>query len=138
MPDIQEADRILEASRLPRPPLYLVGIFNTGVTVLSQQRRALNLVWALVERHVISVRPPGAPIPEDKNDFKIAVIGGGFAGLSVAAGLIRKGALAQIGFARFAHRAGRRIGPERFVVRPSIIIAGQPEPTRSPQDQQRG
>ena len=44
----------------------------------------------------------------------------------------RERTLAQIGFARLADRAGGRIGPERFVVGASIIVAGEPESARAP------
>ena len=50
----------------------------------------------------------------------------------------REGTLAQIGLARLAHRAGRRVGPERFVISASIIITGEPEPARRPENQERG
>ncbi|WP_440710674.1 FAD-dependent oxidoreductase [Herbiconiux sp. YIM B11900] len=55
-----------------------IGTFDTGVTVLSQQIRALNLAWALVESGKLS------------DQSRIAVVGGGFAGLTVAAGLLKK------------------------------------------------
>ena len=44
----------------------------------------------------------------------------------------RKRSLAQIGLARLSHRAGRRIGPERFVVRAAVVVAGEPEAARRP------
>src|SRR5690242_7027046 len=37
----------------------------------------------------------------------------------------RKKSFAQISFARLANRAGWWIGPERFVIRAAIVIAGQ-------------
>ena len=46
----------------------------------------------------------------------------------------REGTFAQIGFARLAHRACRRIGPERFVIGASIIIAGEPEAAGRPEE----
>ena len=49
-----------------------------------------------------------------------------------------KGILAAIRLTRFADRAGRRIGPERLVVSPAVIVAGQPKTARRPEDQQRG
>lgn len=65
------------------PPLYAIGSFDTRVTVLSQQTRALNLAWSLVETGVV-------PIRGDARRSKIAVVGAGFAGLTFAAGLLRK------------------------------------------------
>lgn len=59
--------------------VYILGTFETGLTIYSQQVRALNLVWSLVE---------AAPENELRN---IAIVGGGFAGLTAAAGLLHKG-----------------------------------------------
>jgi hypothetical protein len=42
--------------RLPDHPLYLVGIFARGVTVYSQQIRAFNLIWALVEQGILACK----------------------------------------------------------------------------------
>ncbi len=59
--------------------LYVLGSFEKGVTIYNQQVRALNLAWALeksVDKRVLE---------------NVAVIGGGFAGLTFAAGLLRKG-----------------------------------------------
>src|SRR4029077_8494474 len=50
----------------------------------------------------------------------------------------REGTFAQISLARLAHRAGRRISPEGLVIGASIIIAGEPEPARRPENQERG
>ncbi|TFI58620.1 NAD(P)/FAD-dependent oxidoreductase [Sphingomonas parva] len=68
-----------------RPPIYAIGNFDDRVTVLTQQHRALNLAWALIE----SGRLPMAP---DQERCRIAVLGGGFAGLTFAAALINKNA----------------------------------------------
>lgn len=59
----------------PLPHLYLIGPYGTRVSFASQQRRALNLVLAL---HIKKLWPIN-PRP------KIAVIGGGIAGATVAA-----------------------------------------------------
>src|SRR5438045_6299275 len=40
----------------------------------------------------------------------------------------------QIGFAGLCNRTGGRVGPEGFIVRPAIIIAGETEPTGRPKD----
>src|SRR5437879_5931670 len=47
----------------------------------------------------------------------------------------RKIALPPVAFARLADRTGRRIGPERLVVRPTVVVAGEAEAARSPKDQ---
>src|SRR5438552_18280100 len=47
----------------------------------------------------------------------------------------RHRALAAVGLSRLAHRTGGRVGPERFVVRAPAVVAGQPEPTRRPEDE---
>jgi hypothetical protein len=60
--------------------VYLVGVFVNGVTVYKQQVRALNLVWALSQTKKFN--------PEKS---KIAVIGGGIAGLTVASAFLAKG-----------------------------------------------
>lgn len=71
------------------PLLFTVGSFDTRVTVLSQQTRALNLAWSLVETQIV-------PTQSDSAACKIAIVGAGFAGLTLAAGLIRKGVACEI------------------------------------------
>ena len=63
-------------------PIYVLGNFDQNVTVLSQQTRALNLAWALVESGLLP--SPGAP------PLKVAIVGAGFAGLTMAAALLQK------------------------------------------------
>ncbi len=75
---------IIETYRVAGGPLFVVGTFDKGVTVLSQQIRALNLVWALTESELVAV-------PK-----KIAIVGGGFSSLTVAAGLLKKEVGAEI------------------------------------------
>jgi hypothetical protein len=60
----------------------VIGTFAVGITVLSQQIRALNLAWSLVETGRVStnVKPPA----------EIAIVGAGFAGLTFAAALLKK------------------------------------------------
>lgn len=70
------------------PPLYLVGCFDQNVTVLSQQIRALNLAACLIETGVV-------PNP-DEPAKNIAIVGAGFAGLTLAAALLRKRAAVNI------------------------------------------
>lgn len=60
--------------------LYLVGGMERGVTLYNQQVRAHNLVWALWELDRHGRRKIG----------RIAVIGGGAAGLTITAGLLAR------------------------------------------------
>jgi hypothetical protein len=60
--------------------LYLIGGMETGVTVYNQQVRAHNLVWALWELDRAGLRKLG----------RVAIIGGGAAGLTATAGLLAR------------------------------------------------
>lgn len=83
------AHAMLHAHRLSDDlPLYIIGSFDRRVTVLAQQTRALNLAWAMVET--------GAAPTKESGPWRVAVIGAGFAGLTFAAALSRKGTAAQI------------------------------------------
>ena len=96
MANIKEhAESVLARYRIAEKPLYIVGTFDSGVTVFSQQVRALNLVWALVESEQMPCLVPDKP-PAADSTLKIAIVGGGFTGLSVAAGLMKKNADAKI------------------------------------------
>lgn len=53
-------------------PLFAIGVSESGVTVASQQRRAIHLIDALLEKQIIAA------------GSRIAVIGGGAAGLTAA------------------------------------------------------
>jgi len=84
------ATATVDLFRVPDQPLYVVGTLDTGVTVLSQQYRALNLVWGLVS---------SGRVRTDRDEDaveSIAIVGGGFAGLTVAAGLTKKESNAKI------------------------------------------
>jgi NADPH-dependent 2,4-dienoyl-CoA reductase/sulfur reductase-like enzyme len=83
----EEIASVLATYCVPGSPLYVVGTFDIGVTVFSQQVRALNLVWALIESGLI---PTTLPSTTCDAPIKVAIVGGGFAGLSVAAGLLKK------------------------------------------------
>jgi hypothetical protein len=61
----------------------LLGTFERGVTVLSQQHRALNLAWALIEAGVV-------PSSTNEKRAKVAIVGAGFAGLTLTAALLQK------------------------------------------------
>lgn len=71
------------------PELFTLGAFDRHVTVLSQQTRALNLAWALVESRKV-------PTWKDEGHVRIAIVGAGFAGLTLAAALRSKHARADV------------------------------------------
>ena len=50
----------------------------------------------------------------------------------------REPALAEVLLARLADGASGRIRPERLVVGAAVVVAGEPEPDRSPENQRRG
>ena len=49
----------------------------------------------------------------------------------------RKASFPQISLARLAHRARRRIGPERFVIGAAVVVAGHTEQAGNPENEQR-
>jgi hypothetical protein len=59
--------------------VYLLGCFAERVTLYSQQVRALNLVWALLDKKVIEAGK------------EVVIVGGGAAGLTAAAGAAKFG-----------------------------------------------
>lgn len=71
---------LLKLFRVPGQPIYILGCFARHVTVYSQQVRALNLISALRREGLFANNP------------KIAVIGGGAAGLMAAAAACHCGA----------------------------------------------
>ena len=90
MPHLAAATAVVDRFQVPGKPLYVVGTLDTGVTVLSQQYRALNLVWGLVSSGRARTDWGEAAVES------IAIVGGGFAGLTVAAGLTKKRVNAKI------------------------------------------
>lgn len=77
---------VLRSESTPTPPdylavtsltddIFLIGLLDKGVTIFSQQVRALNLIWALDHVGRLSTAR------------KIAVVGGGIAGLTAAMAL---------------------------------------------------
>ncbi|MFK5596515.1 TIR domain-containing protein [Methylobacterium sp. HMF5984] len=58
--------------------IYFIGNFSGRINFFAQQTRALNLIWALLERGEIK--------PYDR----VAVIGGGLAGVTAAVALLNK------------------------------------------------
>lgn len=72
--------RVLEAMRVPgKSPVYVLGCFERRVTIYSQQVRALNLVDALFADGTL------------RDGATLAIVGGGIAGLTAAAGAARRG-----------------------------------------------
>jgi hypothetical protein len=94
-------EAILTNYQLPGRQLYLVGIFARGVTVFSQQVRAFNLIYTLVEKDILACKLT-KDTPDTVKRADIAIIGGGFAGLTTASALIKKGVHADITI--FEHR----------------------------------
>lgn len=72
---------VIEASKAPVDNVYFIGPYGARVSFASQQRRALNLIWALRE----TGRWPTSEQP------RAAVVGCGIAGLMVAAALRMQG-----------------------------------------------
>lgn len=73
------ADVIAGASVTRHPGAYVLGIEDTRITFLSQQVRALELAHALHHGHLL------------KANARVAVIGGGAAGITLAAALALQG-----------------------------------------------
>jgi hypothetical protein len=74
---------VLKSYSACKDNLYFIGTFDVGVTVYSQQVRALNLAWALIESEILNSEKSACKP-------KIAIVGGGFAGVTLAAALIKK------------------------------------------------
>jgi hypothetical protein len=66
---------LLKAARMPDSPVFFLGCHESRVTVLSQQRRALNLVGAILSEGIV------------RRDGRIAIVGGGASGITAAAAL---------------------------------------------------
>ncbi|HYO58473.1 tetratricopeptide repeat protein, partial [Archangium sp.] len=76
----EQAELVLRHMRMPNETgLYILGAFERRVTLRSQQVRALNLVCALDALGAL------------KDTGRIAVVGGGVAGMTAAAGAARLG-----------------------------------------------
>lgn len=85
----------------------MLGARERRVTIRSQQVRALNLVWALHSTGRLDNRT-------------LAIIGGGFAGLTAAAAAIRLGANPRL-FEREAKLAGMQHGCDHRRVHPNLF-----------------
>lgn len=79
MPDVtDEKSAIIKAALGTAANIYYIGPFGSRVSFASQQRRILNLIWALRERKAF---------PLKRGRVKVAVIGAGFAGVMAVAAL---------------------------------------------------
>ena len=107
MPSQDKPEEVLSQYKIA-DRVYILGTFETGLTIYSQQVRALNLVWSLVE---------AAPESELRN---IAIVGGGFAGLTAAAGLLHKGVEHISLFERRATLCPLQLGSDTRWVHPHI------------------
>jgi len=76
---LNPADIIAGARLSTHPGVYVLGFYDTRITFYSQQVRALELVHALSHEHLL----PG--------NARVAVVGGGAAGITVAAALALQG-----------------------------------------------
>jgi hypothetical protein len=89
---VARAVELLNRYRLRGSQIFTLGTFDKGITVLSQQVRALNLAWGLVEAGELGLGGPtdaaqaGSGLPRKQ----VAIVGAGFAGLTLAAGLLKK------------------------------------------------
>jgi hypothetical protein len=79
----------LKTYQLGQSEIYVVGAYDKRVTVFSQQVRALNLAWALIEDHKVNLDTDNHSDTYDPARKQIAVVGAGFAGLTAAAGLLK-------------------------------------------------
>lgn len=80
---LADPEELLEHYCLSKAPsIYSIGLFGSGVTVRSQQIRALNLAYLLIEQEILST--------SSEASYNIAVIGAGFSGLTFVAALLKK------------------------------------------------
>jgi hypothetical protein len=81
------ADAVINAAMSPKKPnVYFIGPYGSRVSFASQQRRALNTIWAIHDRG----KWPTAP------ETTAAVIGGGIAGVVTATALSARGCAVRI------------------------------------------
>ena len=75
MPDAATALEILDLSLVPGscPPVYGIGLAASRITIADQQRRAVNLIWALLREGRVT------------DGDQIAIVGAGVAGATAAA-----------------------------------------------------
>jgi hypothetical protein len=90
-----------------KPRIFLLGTFERSVTVFNQQLRALNLAYELVEHQRDALR-------------SVAVVGGGAAGMTVAAGLHKKGVSVTTLFERRSMLCPLQEGSDTRWIHPNI------------------
>jgi len=88
--------------------IYVLGTFETALTIYSQQLRALNLVWAIAES------------AKANRIQRVAVIGGGVAGITAAAGFLHKGVKEVWVFEKRASLCPLQTGSDTRWVHPKI------------------
>lgn len=94
----------LRASSVPgKGGLYFVGPYGRRVSFASQQRRAFNTVWALEQAGELR---PGK---------RVAVIGAGLAGLTIASGLLARRCIVWLYEARPRILEGQRTTSHRYI-----------------------
>lgn len=86
MPIINGVDAVFEASRCNQENVFFIGPYGARVSFASQQKRVLNLLWALEKKDVW----PAKPVVE------AVVVGGGIAGLMAAGALLAMGCTVRI------------------------------------------
>ncbi|HTQ59817.1 MAG TPA: FAD-dependent oxidoreductase [Candidatus Solibacter sp.] len=106
VPSSQSAKDVLATFKLA-DNIYVLGCLEKGLTIYTQQVRALNLVWSMIEAE-----------PDSLHD--VAIVGGGFAGLTAAAGLLKKGAPRVAIFERHAALCPLQKGSDIRWVHPRI------------------
>jgi NAD(P)-binding Rossmann-like domain len=79
MPELRPQDVIAGAAIPDHPNAYVLGCYDTRITLYSQQVRALELAHALLQAHYVT------------GGTHAAVIGGGAGGLAMAAALALQG-----------------------------------------------
>lgn len=82
MPELRPLEVIAGASIPDQPNAYVLGCYDTRITLYSQQVRALELAHALLQAHYVT------------GNTHAAVVGGGAGGLAMAAALALQGAAA--------------------------------------------
>lgn len=77
---VRPTELIVQLMQVPRQPgIFILGCLERRITVFSQQTRALNLIYSLFREQKL------------QRGAKVAVVGGGAAGLTAAAGAARLG-----------------------------------------------
>lgn len=79
VPEPTPEDVIAGAAIPEHPNAYVLGCYDTRITLYSQQVRALELAYALLERHHVTA------------NTHVAIIGGGAGGMTLAAALALQG-----------------------------------------------